>query len=345
MHARIPGILRELSELLRSAGTQVATQALELINKELGAVWAEFITPNEVLRVGEGEDAAPQSTDEGSFWSASVGTGTLVLRFKDQPPPELDSDMALVIPMLQLLLEPPHDLVQEQYKALRILAETGIQVGMDTFQERADALAEALGVRWVYIGRLVENGEIEAFATHGLPAFHYHPQDTPCQEVVNHGFRYYPKNIEEMFPNNTWLAQLGATAYLGAPLRDSSGRFLGVMAALHDQALPAGREEFYRWVFDTFASRVAAALEKEDLIARFSAAAGANQALATLTRAEDIYRQAVSQTLTHIKAIAAMLLVYDHQEGSLKLVGFESEQKTDMLGQVLPPGSGHADPF
>ena len=331
----MPGVLQGLAELLRSDGAQAPFLALELITKEFGAVAAEFNGPSGTVQVGSDGDQSPTRD-----WSSPVGNGSLSLKFSDSIPPELDSALALAIPMLKLLLEPAHNLIQEQSRALQRLAEAGSQIGITDFQERADALAEALGVRWTYIGRLIDDGEIEAFATHGLPPFHYAPAGTPCQEVIDHGYQAYPEDVHKLFPQDTWLAQLGAVAYWGAPLRDSSGRLLGIMTALNDRPLPPDREKFHRWVFDTFAARVSATLEKEDLIARISAAAGANQALAPLTRSEDIYRQATQEALTHTKALIAMLLMYSREEGSLKLVGWGGERNTDMLNKVLPAGAG-----
>lgn len=331
----MPGILQGLAELLRSDGVQVPFLALELISEEFGAVAAEFKSPTGVLQVGSVGDQSPTS-----YWTGLIASGSLSLEFSGPPPTELDSAMALAVPMLGLLLEPTRNLIQEQSRALQRLAEVGSQLGVSDFQDRADALAEALGVRWAYIGRLVDNSEIEAFATHGLPAFHYAASGTPCQEVIDHGYRAYPRDLQKLFPQDARLAQLGAVAYWGAPLRDSSGRLLGIMAALNDQPLPPDRENFHRWVFDTFAARVSATLEKEDLIARISAAAGANQALAPLTRSEDIYRQATQEALTHTKALIAMLLMYSREEGSLELVGWGGERNTNMLNRVLPAGAG-----
>jgi PAS domain S-box-containing protein len=62
--------------------------------------------------------------------------------------------------------------------------------------------------------------------------FEYALSGTPCETVVNKELCCYPRDVQQRFPEDQMLLDLGAESYVGAPLFDSAGRPLGLMAVL-----------------------------------------------------------------------------------------------------------------
>ena len=64
------------------------------------------------------------------------------------------------------------------------------------------------------------------------PTLEYDLAGTPCANVVEKRLCSYPSGIQQMFPQDLMLAQMGAEGYVGSPMIDSSGRCLGLVCAL-----------------------------------------------------------------------------------------------------------------
>ena len=127
-------------------------------------------------------------------------------------------------------------------------------------------LAMALHVRHAFVGELVdqENGIIRLLS-HWTGAgygenLEYAIAGTPCEQVLYGHLCYIPSNVQQMFPEDLWLKQIGAEAYMAIPLFDQAGKPVGHMGILHDAALndDAPRESIMRM----FAARAAAEVER-----------------------------------------------------------------------------------
>jgi PAS domain S-box-containing protein len=152
--------------------------------------------------------------------------------------------------------------------ALRVLAETGDGVGEDIFGLLARELAGSLGTRYALVARL----EPAAPATaHTLAVwaggafaenFSYQLAGTPCQNVTRQGPCFYPEGVQQRFPEDLLLVDMGVEGYGGTPLRDSRGRTIGVLAALHDRRLEESPQALE--LLQSFAARAAAELERRE---------------------------------------------------------------------------------
>lgn len=104
--------------------------------------------------------------------------------------------------------------------------------GQEFLREAARRLSQALGSAHVYIGRLVDAMRVEGvvYAAGGelREPLDYALQHTPCENVVTAGVCFYPRNVQLLFPRDKELQELGLESYLGAPLRDSFGRVIGI---------------------------------------------------------------------------------------------------------------------
>lgn len=160
------------------------------------------------------------------------------------------------------LIWPKTPIVQN---ALSILADTSRVVGEEYFPVLVEGLAEALGIRWALVARFDRDNPSEAetiaFWDNG-PAknFVYKLEDTPCSDVATMGVCTFPSAVQQAYPNDRLLVDMGAQSYAGTALRASDGRVLGLIAVLDDKNLddPEAVEE----IVSLFAGRAAAELER-----------------------------------------------------------------------------------
>ena len=71
---------------------------------------------------------------------------------------------------------------------------------------------------------------------------------------------HHPVGVQERFPRDQGLIDLGIQSYLGVPLRDSAGRVLGHLAVFDERPMPPQPKKLL--IFRIFASRAAAELNR-----------------------------------------------------------------------------------
>jgi len=143
-----------------------------------------------------------------------------------------------------------------------VVAETGELY----FRSLVGHLARVLAADVVFVGEILpaDEGRIRTIAVNagGNPAadFEYQLSGSPCEAILGRGVCAFPEHVAELFPRDRGLAEKGIEAYVGAPLKDSRGRPLGLLAVLFRQRLEDTRlaENLLR----IFASRASAELER-----------------------------------------------------------------------------------
>ncbi len=83
---------------------------------------------------------------------------------------------------------------------------------------------------------------------------------TPCEEVIAGALCHHPEGVQERFPQDQGLIDLGIQSYLGVPLVDSHGRVLGHLAVFDERPMTLQPKKLL--VFRIFASRAAAELNR-----------------------------------------------------------------------------------
>lgn len=138
----------------------------------------------------------------------------------------------------------------------------------DTYlQQLVFALSEALEVRFAFIGEFVEGHEMTArmvaSAEYGKPIENitYSLTGTPCERVYEEGICYFREGVQQMFPDDLMLVDIGAHAYLGAPLKSSTGEPIGLIVVLHDG--PINESLNPSNILQLFASHAAAEIERK----------------------------------------------------------------------------------
>lgn len=119
---------------------------------------------------------------------------------------------------------------------LRIARGVSGVTGPALYQNIVATLAEVTGAPITFLGRLTDEGTVETFAawSDGLPVenIRYDLAGTPCSTVISGGVAVYPADVQLLFPADQRLGRMGIRAYAGAPLREASGRVVGLLVAL-----------------------------------------------------------------------------------------------------------------
>ena len=140
------------------------------------------------------------------------------------------------------------------------------QTGGAFFHSLVCGLASALEADFVLVGVLQPgNNRIVTLAAYGdgaeVPTLEYDLDGTPCANVVEKRLCSYASGIQQMFPKDLMLVQMGAEGYVGSPMLDSSGRCLGLVCALTRR--PLQHPKLAETVLQLFAIRAAAELERK----------------------------------------------------------------------------------
>lgn len=114
-------------------------------------------------------------------------------------------------------------------------------IGEDPFGELALRLAARLKVRCVVIGFLEGPTMIQEYAL-ALDGERREPQQyalpgTPCETVVDRSVCYYHDDVQECFPSDEMLVEMGFHSYFGMPIQGPTGIAMGVIAALDSEPI------------------------------------------------------------------------------------------------------------
>ncbi len=110
------------------------------------------------------------------------------------------------------------------------------------FNAISEFIAKTLSMDVVFVGEYkpdsdsvavlggYSNGEV-------LSGFSYDLAGTPCENVVRESLCVYPSAVQELFPADEQLVEMGIESYIGSPIQDAQGNPLGIMVALHSGVL------------------------------------------------------------------------------------------------------------
>jgi PAS domain S-box-containing protein len=117
-------------------------------------------------------------------------------------------------------------------------------VGASIMPAIARNLARGLGVRHAYVCEVLEGQPrqlriVAHWAGEGFKSnVIYAAAGTPCERVTDGLFCHIPSHLQETFPDDAWLGEIGAESYMGVPVHDTEGKIIGHVAVLHTKPLP-----------------------------------------------------------------------------------------------------------
>ena len=124
-----------------------------------------------------------------------------------------------------------------------MLDGTSSATGEECFGALVRHLAAALQVRFAFMAELVDPAaqrvRLLSFwtGTDYGKRLEYSTKATPCEELVGGGLAYYSAGVQELFPDDLWLREMGIESYLAICLVDSSGAPCGFLGAMHDERM------------------------------------------------------------------------------------------------------------
>lgn len=144
--------------------------------------------------------------------------------------------------------------------------------GEEFFYNVSKHLTQTLNIDCAFVGRLVKNDIVEVISGYNkgenLKGVTYPIEDTPCNNVMNKGICTYPHGVQQIFPKDAMLVDMGFDSYSGSPIHDKSGKPIGLIVLLDSK--PLQNIEQLETVFNIFSERVSSELERmiaeEDLI-------------------------------------------------------------------------------
>ncbi len=154
----------------------------------------------------------------------------------------------------------------DELAALRAIVEgTARSKGDVFFKSLVSQLASALGVGYAFVaefaGARTRVRTIAYWGPGGLrPNIEFDLEGTPCEDVVRGSLCHHPRGVQETFPLDQGLVDLGVESYLGVPLLDGDGNVLGHLAVFHGRPMPA--EPRLLFIFRIFATRAGVELER-----------------------------------------------------------------------------------
>jgi diguanylate cyclase (GGDEF)-like protein/PAS domain S-box-containing protein len=158
----------------------------------------------------------------------------------------------------------------ERERAAEVLREISQTLGAITgeafFQQLVSNLTKALGMNYAFVGE-VTDASCSAIRTVALSAggriadnFVYELPGTPCENVVGKELCFHVRDVQQLFPDDHLLVEMGIESYIGSPLFDSQGKPSGILVLLDDK--PLADPEHARAILKICAGRAGAELER-----------------------------------------------------------------------------------
>ena len=150
--------------------------------------------------------------------------------------------------------------------SLRAIAEgTAAATGDEFFRSLARCAAQSLGARYAFVAETLSELESRSLAfwegSDFGEGFSYRFPGTPCQRVAAGHVCATTSGLAAKFPEDLWLAQIGAESYVGVPMRNAQGRTIGHVAVLHTEPMEPSEEDIA--TLKIFAARGCAELERK----------------------------------------------------------------------------------
>jgi formate hydrogenlyase transcriptional activator len=177
---------------------------------------------------------------------------------------------------------------------LQVIAEgTSSLTGEAFFRSLARHAATALGARYAFVAETVSPNESRSLAYwEGADfgeGFSYRFPGTPCQRVSEGHVCCTQAGLQQAFPSDAWLGQIGAESYIGVPMKTGTGKVLGHIAVLHTEPMQPSPEDLA--VLNIFASRACAELERLQAERALQAALTEVRQLKDRLETENVYLQ------------------------------------------------------
>ncbi len=225
---------------------------------------------------------------------------------------------------------------------LHVIENTADATGIDYFRTLVEHLARVIGARHSFVAEFVQPSRVRTLAYWSdgaiVPNIEYDLAETPCREVIDGNFCFYPSGLHTHYP----ITEKGIESYLGCPLKTRDGRILGHLCAFDES--PIADDPHRLSIFKVVAARAAAEfhrmhLEQElrDLFDEAPIAYVHEDLDSRFIRANAAARRILGITEEDVVGMVGKTLVADTPEAQQRVTeAFESVgHGTDTSGVVL----------
>ncbi|VAW73408.1 Two-component system sensor histidine kinase/response regulator hybrid [hydrothermal vent metagenome] len=147
-----------------------------------------------------------------------------------------------------------------------IAAGVSAKTGKDFFRSLVIHLAKIFNADYAFVGKLNEQKSLHintlAVCAHDkiVDNIEYSLKDTPCANVIGNQTCAHPDSVQQLYPRDQLLIDMGIEGYIGTPLFDSQGKSLGLLVVLHSTAILKIAQ--VSELLEIFAARTSAELER-----------------------------------------------------------------------------------
>ena len=214
---------------------------------------------------------------------------------------------------------------------LRILTEgTAAAVGDDFFRSLARHAAIAMKARYAFVAESLSPDESRSLAywegSDFGAGFSYRFPGTPCQRVVAGQVCSTRTGLQNVYPEDRWLVDIGADSYVGVPMVSETGRVIGHIAVLHTEPMQPGADDIA--ILKIFAARACAELQRRQAEQRERAILEINGAILS-ERTHGTLLTALAGALRPLLAFDRIALtVEDGDADSLRIVALSGAAPT-----------------
>lgn len=226
----------------------------------------------------------------------------------------------LVILLLIINIQRKRQLQRQQQQtteALTNLATTFAPLsGQDFYQAVSQYLVEKLNVDYVFVAALTcdaRRAEVLAGWADGKPIqpFGYSLEGTPCADVYDAHRMIRAQGIQQAYPDDALLAELGAEAYIGSVLLDKRQQPVGLLVALSRQ--PMHNAHSADTLMQLYVDRVSAEMQRSEVEQQLAQMAHFDPltSLPNRTLLADRLKHAMAQALRHEQMLAILFIDLD----------------------------------
>ena len=187
-----------------------------------------------------------------------------------------------------------------------VIEGTASVTGDEFFRSLVKNVASALGVRYAFVTECKQKPMVQTLAFWigdrfgPTPAFDV--TDTPCRDVINNGeVRCYTSGLQQLFPKDLPLVDLGAVSYLGIPAFDAFGQIVGHIVILDTKPMDENLKT--QAILRIFASRAGAELKRQQAEDKLRKTLFEVERLKNQLHAENRYLQEEIRTHHHFDQI------------------------------------------
>lgn len=217
--------------------------------------------------------------------------------------------------------------------------------GEDFLETLVLNLAETLNMKFAFVGEITGEKREEIRTLYGcsdgemLDTITYKLKDTPCEKVIGKMACVYPTNVQQAFPKDKYLVEMGVDSYIGIPLFDSGHEPLGNMVLQDNKPMP--ESSFIRSLLVVFASRASAEIER----IRYTRSLKESEERYKLlfeNNVGGVYRTAEDGTILECNSALVKILGYDSEEELKKInageLYFYPEERSLLVGRLKKEG-------